>query len=377
MTGFHNRSFDDGTQLKLALFRRYIRKWLPVFLTRYGGERKNFERINIYDFFAGPGYDPGGEAGSPIIIMEEIKKFCQRNPGLKANVDVRMVFNDLKQKKIDQLEKAIQQVKCSETCCRTDCTTLPFREALHKCLPEIRRSGTANLVIMDQCGVKEVTPEVIRQLAECGTTDMLFFISSSFIRRLPELGGNIDIDTFEVKTVEYNAIHRLVCEHFRERLQGVEYYLAPFSIKKGSNIYGVIFGSRNLLGLDKFLSVCWALDSVTGQANYNIDGDLVWAGPKSLFSEYNVPRKVDLFKQDLREFIASKSPDNRDLYAFCLTHGFSPKKAGEVLKSLQEASELTVTEIATGKPARKGSFYITHDGYKDSPRVEYGVRSVP
>lgn len=30
---FHDDEFDDATQIKLAIFRGYIRKWLPVFLT--------------------------------------------------------------------------------------------------------------------------------------------------------------------------------------------------------------------------------------------------------------------------------------------------------------------------------------------------------
>jgi len=55
MSAFHDKVFDDSTQLKLAIFQGYIRKWLPVFLTQYGGGRKNFQQVNIYDFFAGPG----------------------------------------------------------------------------------------------------------------------------------------------------------------------------------------------------------------------------------------------------------------------------------------------------------------------------------
>ena len=109
MSAFHDKGFDGSTLLKLAVFKGYIRKWLPVFLTQYGGRRKNFQKVNIYDFFAGPGYDTDGNRGSPVIITEEIKQYCQTNPALKASdVAVRMVFNDLDSLNIDQLQKTIQ-----------------------------------------------------------------------------------------------------------------------------------------------------------------------------------------------------------------------------------------------------------------------------
>ncbi len=32
--GFHEREFDDATQVKLQIFRRYVREWISVMLTR-------------------------------------------------------------------------------------------------------------------------------------------------------------------------------------------------------------------------------------------------------------------------------------------------------------------------------------------------------
>ena len=34
---FHENEFDDATQVKLDVFRGYIRKWIPVFLTAWKG----------------------------------------------------------------------------------------------------------------------------------------------------------------------------------------------------------------------------------------------------------------------------------------------------------------------------------------------------
>lgn len=55
MTAFHDNAFDPPTHLKLNIFRGYIREWLPVFLTRRTDGRSGHKRVNVFDFFAGPG----------------------------------------------------------------------------------------------------------------------------------------------------------------------------------------------------------------------------------------------------------------------------------------------------------------------------------
>lgn len=372
MTGFHGKAFDDATQLKLEIFRGYIREWLPVFLVQYGSGRGQYQHVNMFDFFAGPGLDAAGHPGSPLIIVDELRKFCaeaQRASGL----DIRMLFNDLKADHIARLKEEVAKVACGNGCCRVDYSTMPFQQAFQANLASMQDGNSANLVIMDQFGVKEVTPELVRQFAECGATDILFFISSSYIRRFidtPELGSKFDMKAEEVKTLDYNGTHRFVCDYFREKLGAKHFYLAPFSIKKGGNIHGVIFGSGSLLGLEKFLKVCWKTDAITGEANYNIDGDFSWGGQKSLFDSENSITKVDMFEQELKQFIRTCSPSNHDLYCFCLTKGFLPKKAREILASLRQAEALTITDLDVTRPSNGRDFYMTWDEYsKHPPRV--------
>ncbi len=371
MDKFHNTEFDAATQLKLALFRGYIREWLPVFLT------KNFQKVNLYDLFAGPGYDAYGNPGSPVIIVEEMNQFFQTYPDLKDSANVRMVFNDYKQLKIVKLKQAVEQLARSPSCCSIEYSRQPFQKALQQYLPEIASKNSANLIIMDQFGFKEVTPEVIRQLAECSTTDILFFIPSSFIKRFietPEVGGKFDMDSEQVKSRDYNTIHRFVCEYFRQKLGSQEYCLAPFSIKKGSNIYGVIFGSQSLFGLDKFLKVCWALDPVTGEANYNIDGDFAWA-QKGLFPGMNTISKEDKFQHDLKVFVHDRSPTNHDVYKFTLTQGFRPQRATGLLRKMRQNGQLVVTDLDSKRSSTQGGYYIAWDEYnKQLPRIRFSVK---
>jgi hypothetical protein len=53
----HETKFDEATNVKLAIYRDYLKEWLPVFLAK---EEPIWTTINIFDFFAGPGTDAIG-----------------------------------------------------------------------------------------------------------------------------------------------------------------------------------------------------------------------------------------------------------------------------------------------------------------------------
>ena len=81
---------------------------------------------------------------------------------------------------------------------------------------------------------------------------------------------------------------------------GKEYFLAPFSIKKPSGIYGLIFGTNHTLGIEKFLRVCWKHDKLTGEANFDIDNEKINVNKPSLFSEFNISTKRQMFDESLK-----------------------------------------------------------------------------
>lgn len=115
---------------------------------------------------------------------------------------------------------------------------------------------------------------------------------------------------------------------------------------------------------------------MTGEANYNIDKDFSWAGEQSLFEEDNRISKVDLFEKELQTYVASQKPDNIALNVFCLTKGFPPSKAGEVLTTLQEKGWLSVRDSKTGKLARRGAFYLGWNNCKSRiPRVRFSLET--
>ena len=232
-TSFHNKPFDEGTKIKLEIFRRYLRKWIPVFLTA-SPNTSWCSQVNIFDLFAGPGRDSEGTPGSPLIIQEEIQSYCQQNQHLKKDITVNLFFNDQQGGHIKVLKEEMENNRCPEACCKVSYHTGEFGAVIEKLLPLIKDSGSANLLLLDQFGVKNISPGLLSQLLRAGASDVLFFISSSAIRRFAEETTFKDMfPGKEIKSVEYKVIHRYLTGWFRSKTKFDDAYFAPFSIKKG------------------------------------------------------------------------------------------------------------------------------------------------
>lgn len=120
--------------------------------------------------------------------------------------------------------------------------------------------------------------------------------------------------------------------------EGKRYYLAPFSIKKGSNIYGLIFGSAHPLGMDKFLSVAWEKDGLNGNANFDINRDALVPGEFMLDLGAAIrPLKINVFEEDLEKALRNRELlDEVDVMELCFRHGVMRKHAAPVLKRLKK-----------------------------------------
>lgn len=367
---FHDTSFDSETLLKLKIFRQYVREWLPVFVSK-----RTHSQVNIFDFFAGPGTDVSGNPGSPLIVVEEVSSYYARRP-VDPAVSLTLYFSDENQKHTARLRERVTPM-ASDAKWQVCVDSLDFAEAFVKYLPSIRDRHSANLVILDQFGFRHMPPEVFVALASCETTVLICFMSSSYIRRFigePATQRYVPIPPDEMERVPASEIHRYVCDYYRSLVPaGVDYHVAPFSIKSQANVHGLIFGSRSLLGLNKFLDVCWGLDEFTGEANFAIDNDPIATRPEqpSLFDEYNVPKKQTEFAANLEAFLTQDRRTNKDVYRFTLESGFLPRQANALLRSLQ-TNDLLVVKGIDGSSVRRGSYYVSWDEYKTgSPRVVF------
>ncbi len=350
----HRKPFDSATQTKLSLYGGYVAEWLPVFL--------NFPNmdpvVNIFDFFAGPGVDIDGNLGSPMIALNKIIDALEGRYR-QANPQIYLYLNEKSKKKFALLKK-MQVPERWQKNVHLIFTNEDFREIFPKWVKLMQTPGVANLVFIDQNGVKQVSSERFQKLIEIPYTDILFFISSSYISRFrnhPMFTKHLPLHKIDKSTLTYANAHKKVVELYKEMIpenRRENYFLGDFSLKKPCGaIYGLIFGTSHILGLDKFLNLCWRIDSIRGEANYETD-KIDWMRP-SLFAEDNIPTKWKVFEENLRRgILEEKMKTNLEIYKFSLINGFPAKHTRGIIANFIKNKELPQQHLS-----------ISYDAWRD------------
>ncbi len=320
----HIKPFDEGTKTKLQIYRSFIRAWLQVFLH---ADAFSGKPLQFFDFFCGPGEDSTGEAGSPLILINEL--VAEHTTIKERGHVIRIFFNDQDAAKIDNL-KRLCSAKSLPWQLRFE--SLDFADAFKKVQNEL--GVNPSLVFIDQSGVKHITRNVFNLLTQAVTTDFLFFTASSAKWRFGELLAP------EIKLpedVSYTDVHRVLADKYREwSPRGM--FIGHFSIKKKANIYGLVFGSHHWRGMQKFLEIAWKLDPTCGEADYEMEADTMQG---QLYSEEGKPgfkkRKIEVFQDKLAELIRSRALQaDKDVFLHCLMNGFLPRVAKDVYMHLRD-----------------------------------------
>lgn len=356
----HKAPFDEGTKAKLSIFKDYLKEWLPVFLSK---KEIYWNTINVFDFFAGPGADSKGNMGTPLIIIEELKPYL--NNIAQKNLNVNLYFNEYDKLKQEELKsKLLPEDGCSIPY-SVEIESLDFKDSFGKQFPKMGDKNCANLLFLDQNGIKHISEDVFSKIINLKRTDFLFFISSSTIKRFsehPNIMQHIKLSAAEIEKTPYHKIHRLVLDYYRNLIpNNKEYYLASFSLRKNAGVYGLIFGSGHVLGIEKFLATCWSIDKERGEANFDIDDDKIIPGQGDLFTgEVRKPKKVDLFEKDLAERILSQElRTDKDIYLFALTNGFIPAHVRKVVSKLVADKKINKCSLTLSNKVCKSNAVLT------------------
>jgi len=217
--------------------------------------------------------------------------------------------------------------------------------------------GKANLLFLDQNGVQQITESVFKRIVQLPTTDFIFFISSAIVNRFknhPDIRSCVPLDIQDFSRMTGTNVHRLLAKNYYNWVpNGLEYYLGSFSIKKGPNVYGLVFGSHHPLGIDKFLRVAWQRG---GDANFDIDEDGIDPVQPSLFPENDKPTKIKFFEEELeKELDARRLKTNKDVYLFALKNGMLAIHARNALKLLMNNKKLPKQKLPISYGAWKKS----------------------
>src|SRR5690606_11859648 len=136
---------------------------------------------------------------------------------------------------------------------------------------------TPSLVFLDQNGIKAISEKYFLELEKLSQTDFLYFVSSSYFYRFGEaeqFRKHLHIDLEEAKGNGYAFIHKSICDQLKKKLpNNTKLKLYPYSLKKGANINGIIFGAKHPRAVQKFIDIAWKRDNVSGEANFDIHQD--------------------------------------------------------------------------------------------------------
>jgi three-Cys-motif partner protein len=338
--------FDDGTLYKLKIIREYFKAWLPVFIS---SKSPIWKKIQIFDLFAGPGKDVQGVYGSPLIILDILNENKDRI--LSNHVKVRVVLNEKKQGKFQCLVSATQELEDTSGY-QIEKSCNDFRKVFDANYESM--VSCANFLLLDQGGVKEITEEIFHRIIKLRQTDFILFISSSYLNRFGDslaFQKYLKLNKQSLVGKDYYHIHRIVLNYYRSLIPAnKKYYLAPFTIRKPTGVYGLVFGSNHIYGLEKFLSVCWKHDKLTGEANFDIDREKIHLSKPYLFEELNVPKKIQAFEENLKDkILAGRLKTNAAVYFFGLEEGFLPAHVNKVMKELIRKKNIEAIELVSSK----------------------------
>jgi hypothetical protein len=208
----------------------------------------------------------------------------------------------------------------------------------------LSRKRAAKLLYLDPFKFV-IDSDLFNKLINIPSADFLCFMPSFFLRRFPdEPAFNNYINTSKIDFEESRPehCHRVIADYFKTLVPAdKEYFMGCFSIKKDSGYNGLLFGSNHTLGAEKFQKVCWKIDEVTGEANYNIDRELTYYKQGVLFEDVKIPEKIKQFNLDLEnEIKLGKIKTDIEAYKYALRNRCLVKHAAERLKELMKEGKI-------------------------------------
>lgn len=224
------------------------------------------------------------------------------------------------------------------------------------------------MVYLDQNGIKFLSEKYFLELEKTRQTDFLYFVSASYFWRFgnsEEFKIHLDIDMATAKKEPYKFIHRNIIDQIRKKLPDkTQLKLYPFSLRKGANIHGIIFGATHPRAVDKFLNVAWKRNEVNGEANFDIDDDRK-KNQMDLFGEKK-RTKLEDFQMNVRnKILTGEIRNNFELLEYAYNQGHIGNHASECLKNMKKQKEI---DYESSSPL------VTYENvYKIKKKITYKV----
>lgn len=377
------KTLQIHSKAKVDFYKTYLERYIAILC-----QSQYIRHIRIYDVFCGMGiYEDGGK-GSPVVAYDTIKSIYEAHK-VTNNTEITLTINDKSPERIAKVNEYINSHK--HTYCKVCSYNLDIIQLLGKIVPEIisTPTDTRNLVFIDPYGYKDIKKELLQSLMKNGRTEVILFLPISHMQRFTNAAMQ-DEDSI----IQYEPLRNFVYSFFpqenhpirkntvraKEYIQYLadalkfdnQYFATSYYIERDkANYFALFFMSSNIFGFEKILDVKWTLDEEHG-GGFKLPeptGNL-FAEEFSLETKNDNARKL---KAILKE-VLKRPQTNNELYEIVLRNEFLPKHANEILRDMQQNNpRFTVINIATGKNARKNSFYLSYQHYKEEPIVKMYV----
>lgn len=367
------------SQAKLDFYKDYLKRYIPILRLA-----KFTTSINIFDVFCGTGIYENGAKGSPILAFEAVKESSDNISNFSTQLTpVNLSINDLEPTKVEQVKEYLKDK--SENICNVEFYNKDAVVFLSEINQKINNQTKKdrNLILIDPYGYKNIKKEVIQQLiTNKRNTEIILFLPISQIYRFT--GKVLNDEDHNVKSLQdfiqsffpdknhpiYNnqlSDEKGLIEFIRQALSFDEKFFATSYFIQRDNknhYYALFFVTPNIYGLEKILEVKWSLNEEHGEG---------FEQPKQMQSLFADQEKESAKQEQYRKleqiiinFISkNKTVNNNQIYELTLKNMYLKKHANEILRNLQKENKINVIDIQTQKNARKGSFYLGYDYYKN------------
>ena len=270
---------------------------------------------------------------------------------MSNRVKIDLHVNEFKKEKFELLRIACQELLDNNPDLASSVSINYYCEDFGELFPKLEPviGHVPSLVFLDQNGIKAISQQYFQELEKKKQTDFLYFVSSGYFWRFGEsveFKAHLDVDISEAKKDSYRFVHRYVLNQIKKGLPvGTKLMLYPFSIKKGANIHGLIFGASHPLAVEKFLRIAWKRNDTNGEANFDIDDDAQKAQP-DLWGGKNLTKR-ELFAKNVREkLLSGEIRNNVEMLEFSYSEGHLGSHADEVLREMKKLGNISYDGVS-------------------------------
>ena len=327
---------DGHTRDKLELYRQYLARYLPIM-----ANQRFYEKIDIYDIFAGRGKYENNQDGSALIAAKLIDQALK-----SSNKDISLFLNEYDRENCEELRKHLEGYNFSKI---ANLSANDFITELSRQAPE----GTIEFFFIDPYGYTQVSKESYEALFQRRKSEYLIFVPISHIHRFinedeinPAIKKFIDdmgIDIEKLKGVDIDDFGKIICESLKRTSEKAFCLYKDLKNRKSSNQYGLYFISDHVFGAEKFLESIKKLDDMTN--------------PQTTF-EFIKERDI---REKIGEIIGNSERNNTYLYYTGIQQGILPSDMIAELRKLEDEGKI----IVEGEERKKRGFYISYEHYKN------------